>query len=260
MIDLHHHCLPGLDEGPADLSDAVEQCRAAMREGIDTIVATPHVLREPWLNVNPAEIDRRVLELNNALGGRPRILPGCEYWFGVEAAELAAQGASGPLVPLNRNGYLLVEFHPLDVPAQARSALYEWTLIGLTPVIAHPERNRVFQENPERLAELAEIGCVIQLTASSLTGHYGTASQRACHDLFRRGLAHLIATDAHSPLSRPPVLSRARELVKREWGQDAETGLFEANPEAVLAGERLPYAPAPAPLRSSLVSKIWEAI
>lgn len=260
MIDVHHHCLPGLDEGPADLAEAVEQCRAALREGIDTIVATPHVLREPWLNDNPAEIDRRVLELNNALGGRPRILPGCEYWFGVEAAELAAQGASGPLVPLNRNGYLLVEFHPLNVPAEARSALYEWTLIGVTPIIAHPERNRAFQEDPERLEELSEIGCLMQLTAMSLTGRFGGAPQRACNDFFRRGLAHLVATDAHSTASRPPVLSEARELVRREWGEDAERGLFEANPEAVVAGERVPYVPEALPAKRVFLSKLWGAL
>jgi protein-tyrosine phosphatase len=253
LIDLHHHCLPGLDDGPQDLAGAIALCRAAASDGIDTIVATPHVLRDPWTNDRPAEIDHRVLELNDALGGRPRILPGCEYWFGREAAELQAQGASGPLVSLNRSGYLLVEFPPMDVPADARDALYEWMLDKVTPVIAHPERNLAFQRDIGRLEELVELGCLVQVTAMSVTGRFGSACERSCSEFFRRGLVHLVATDAHSLRARPPVLSEARDLVRREWGRDAELGLFEANPAAVLAGERVPYVPDMAPPKRSFL-------
>lgn len=221
----------------------MEQCRAAARDGIETIVATPHVLREPWINDDPNEIDRRLLELNNALGGEPRILPGCEYMFGPDAVELASLGAEGPLVTLARGNCLLVEFETLTVPSNTRSALYEWTLLGITPVIAHPERNRVFQQMPERLAELVDLGCVAQVTAMSLTGQFGAAAQKSCQELFRRGLVHLVATDAHSLGRRAPVLSAARHWVRREWGSDAERGFFVDNPAAVLRAEPLPYVP-----------------
>jgi protein-tyrosine phosphatase len=255
VIDLHHHCLPGVDEGPASLADAVAQCRQALDDGIETIVATPHVLCDPWINDRPAELDRRLLELNAALEGRPRVLPGCEYWFGADAVELAARGAAGPLIALNRRNHLLVEFPSLDAPAEARDVLYEWTLLGFTPVIAHPERNSVFRRQPERLEELVALGCVTQVTAMSVTGNFGTAAQEACSDFFRRGLVHLVATDAHSRDRRPPLLSRARAWVRNNWGADAEEGFFEGNPAAVIEGAPLPFTPERTPERRSFLSR-----
>jgi protein-tyrosine phosphatase len=259
VIDIHHHCLFGVDEGPADIESAVAQCRAALADGIETIVATPHVLREEWANDDPAELDRRLLKLNTALGGRPRIVPGREYWFGAGALELATLGCAGPLVAINRLRYLLLEFNPLHVAPDARSVLYEITLAGFTPVIAHPERNRVFQEDPGRLEELVRVGCLSQITAMSLTGDFGPKAQAACHDFFRWGLVHLVATDAHSIVSRPPILSRAREVARREWGSDAERGLFVVNPDCVVRGLETPYTPEPRRSSRGLWTRLAEA-
>ena len=75
MIDLHFHCLPGIDDGPASLEDAVALCRAAAEEGVESLVATPHVLRGDWINEAPAARDELVLRLNDQLGGDPRSSP-----------------------------------------------------------------------------------------------------------------------------------------------------------------------------------------
>ena len=39
MIDIHHHCLPGVDDGPRSMNEAEDLCRMAASEGIETIVA-----------------------------------------------------------------------------------------------------------------------------------------------------------------------------------------------------------------------------
>ena len=77
MIDIHFHCLPGIDDGPSTWEEAVDLCRAAGAEGTETIVATPHVLRDPWLNEDRAERDRLLVRLNALLGGKPAVVPGC---------------------------------------------------------------------------------------------------------------------------------------------------------------------------------------
>ena len=136
LIELHFHCLPGLDDGPLTWDEAVALCRAAAKDGSTMIVATPHVLRYPWVNDDPAARDQRILKLNTLLGGKPKVLAGCEYLFSSDALELWDRGTAGPLTGLNRTDYLLTEF-PWGIEVQQVSRfLYEFSLPGVTLVIA----------------------------------------------------------------------------------------------------------------------------
>lgn len=236
MIDLHFHCLPGIDDGPDDWDEAVALCRHAAAEGTTTIVATPHVLREGWLNEDPCDRDQLLLKLNSLLGGTPAVLPGCEYFFSSDAVELWEQAATGPLTGLNRTSYLLVEFPGTSVPRNAGDVIHELAVIGVTPVIAHPERNLQFVREPELLASLVRKGAITQITASSLLGEFGRAALAASGEFYRLGLVHVVASDAHNLDRRPPRLSAARERVRRDWGDEAEQLLFDVNPRAIIAG------------------------
>jgi protein-tyrosine phosphatase len=106
--------------------------------------------------------------------------------------------------------------------------------MGVKPVIAHPERNLVFAQNPDRLHRMVELGAVCQVTASSITRGFGRAAFSAAHEFFRRGLVHVVASDSHSLDRRPPSLSVARELVKEQWGSEAEAQLFDSAPDAIV--------------------------
>jgi protein-tyrosine phosphatase len=241
VIDIHFHCLPGIDDGPESWDDAVALCRAAADEGTEIIVATPHVLRDPWLNENAVERDRLVVRLNALLGGRPAIVPGCEYLLGSDVLELWERGSDGPLIGLNRGSALLVEFGRGTVPANAEWTFHELSVMNVTPVIAHPERCADFVRNPDRLAALVRKGALVQITAGSLLGDFGRGTMTAAEDFHARGLVHLIASDAHSLRARPPRLAAAREWVARHWGAAAEFEIFETNVEAVTrAGAAVP--------------------
>jgi protein-tyrosine phosphatase len=296
MIDIHFHCLPGIDDGPRDWDESVALCRAALADGIHTIVATPHVLRESWLNEDPAARDILLAELNSRLGGKPEILAGCEYFFSSDAVELwemkargsakprrasrplrsasrkqesatasllgdgplriaeassqpqsltrpesairnTKNGAVSPLTGLNRTNHLLVEFPATRLPESAESVFFELSLIGVIPIIAHPERNLVFVEQPEKLARLVSLGARTQITAGSLFGFFGRTAQQACELFFDRDLVHLVASDAHSTKRRPPQLAQAREIIKKNWGSDAETRLFDINPSLLIQNQ-----------------------
>jgi protein-tyrosine phosphatase len=241
VIDVHFHCLPGIDDGPEDWEQAVALCRTAATDGTRTLVATPHVLREAWLNEDPGVRDQLILKLNTLLGGTPAVLAGCEYAFSSDAVELLERGASGPLTTLNRGRYLLLEFLPGPLPQATDAVLHELSLLEITPVVAHPERNRRFSGDPSRLERLVARGAVVQITAGSLLGDFGALPYEACQEFLRRGLVHLVASDAHSTGRRPPRLSAARERVRRDWGSEAEAGLFEANPDALLRSDPLPW-------------------
>src|SRR5258706_1911451 len=236
MIDLHFHCLPGVDDGPRTWDEAVQLCRAAAAEGTTTIVATPHVLRDAWLNEDPLERDRLLVRLNAMLGGKPAVVPGCEYFFSDDVVELWERGSAGPLIGLNRGACLLLEFPAHWVPPAAESLFHELSILNVTPVIAHPERNRELAANPDRLASLVERGALVQITAGSLLGDFDRASMAAANAFFEAGLVHLVASDAHSLSRRPPRLAAARQWVARYWGKVAEEAFFEVNAAMVIDG------------------------
>jgi protein-tyrosine phosphatase len=242
LIELHFHCLPGLDDGPADWAEAVALCRAAASEGTTQIVATPHVLRGDWRNEDVALRDDLLLRLNALLEGRPLVLPGCEYFFSREALALLDRGETSPLTGLNRSRYLLVELPPDAVLSSVQAVFHEFRIAGVTPVIAHPERHVAFRREPERLEHLVSRGALCQVTAGSLLGDFGDRAADSCEEFFARGLIHFVASDSHSLARRPPRLAAAREHVRRRWGSEAEAGLFDANPVALIASQAIPWS------------------
>ena len=184
MIDIHHHCLPGVDDGPRTMAESVDLCRMAADEGIETIVATPHVLRGRWQNTSRAQLAKILDELRAAVGDHPRIVLGSEYFFGHDMDEMLRTES---ILPLAGGRYVLVEFASNNVPPLVREPLYRVQLNGWMPVIAHPERNVVFQAKPEFLASLIRIGVKTQVTTGSVTGEFGPAAEAAAIDWLKRG-------------------------------------------------------------------------
>ncbi len=236
MIDLHTHIIPGLDDGPDTDGEAIEMCRLLVADGVDTAVATPHmfgthaVTREDIL----AGVDRlcRLLE-QTAIP--LRVLPGAETQV---LPDLAARVSAGEVLTLGDAGtHLLLELGCDVLPPHLQELLFDLQLAGVTPVIAHPERNRAIQQCPERLQPLVNAGVLTQLTAASFTGHFGSAAQQCALELLNRGLAHLVASDAHSVAERPPALSRARGPIGRALGRDAVREWFQERPLCILRGE-----------------------
>ena len=236
MIDLHFHCLPFIDDGPDEWDEAVELCRRAGEEGTEAIVATPHVLRDPWINDDPLARDEMVMKLNTLLGGRPSILPGCEFFFSSDALELWEKKDHSPLTGLNRNGYLLVEFPSVLVPSTAETVFHEFVVQGVHPVIAHPERNLVFVQQPEKLERLIGLGALVQITAGSFLGEFGPRALEAAESFLDRGLVHIVASDAHNLTKRPPRLRAAHDHIAHHWGDDVAERLCVTNPREICAG------------------------
>lgn len=241
MIDIHHHCLPGVDDGPKDWPEAVELCAAAREEGVETIVATPHVLRGRWQNASPEKLLELAAELRQRVGDAPRILLGSEYFFAHDMPEVLG----GPVIPLAGSRYVLVEFASHAIPPMVDQPFYRAQLQGWTPIIAHPERNAVFQAKPELLLRLIQLGARTQVTCGSLTGEFGSEAQSAAVSWLAAGLVHMLATDAHNLRRRPPRVRQALDVVREVAGEELVTALTRTNPGAVIAGEALPWEPEP---------------
>lgn len=243
MIDIHHHCLPGVDDGPREWDEAVAMCRAAAGEGIETILATPHVMRGLWQPVALSKLRTLLEDLQSRVGDHPRLLSGSEYFFGHDVADLLEAGDA--ILPLAGSRYVLVELVANNIPPLIEQPLYRMQLGGWVPVLAHPERNIVFQSHPEALESLVHLGARTQITAGSLTGDFGDAAQKAAEEFLRRRLVHFVATDAHNMGKRAPLMARAKAALGELVDAGTVDALLQQNPLAVVENRPLPWEPEP---------------
>ncbi|HEX7191280.1 MAG TPA: CpsB/CapC family capsule biosynthesis tyrosine phosphatase [Thermoanaerobaculia bacterium] len=259
MIDIHHHCLPGVDDGPRDLEEAVDLCRLAAEDGIETIVATPHVLRGRWQNTSRLLLEQKLAELQDAIGASPRLILGSEYFFAHDMNEALQNGT---IVPLASSRYVLVEFASQAVPPLVAQPLYQARLGGWTAVIAHPERNLVFQSKPDLLATLVENGTKTQITAGSLLGDFGPEARQSACDWIKRDMVHFVASDAHNTTRRPPRMREAVAVIRDLAGDGVADALTRRNPAAVVENQGLDYDPEPKPAPKHRVldrlAKFWK--
>ena len=239
MIDLHHHCLPGVDDGPEGLEEAVAQCRAAFEDGIRTVVATPHRLHPQY--DCPTDAARAahgaLVEALRSGGVALELLLGQEiHW----SPDIAAGLKDGTLLPLAGNPrWFLFELPASHVPGNLERMVFDLHLAGRYPVLAHPERNAELAEDDRRVEALRRQGAPVQVTAMSVTGEFGRRAEKACERWLRAGLVDLLATDAHDAERRPPRLGAAVERAAAIAGREAAERLVRGNPARVLRGEAL---------------------
>jgi protein-tyrosine phosphatase len=233
MIDIHSHIIWGVDDGARNREDSIAMLRLAAETGTTDIVATPHCDRQ--YKFDPAMRDERIRELMDETGGVPRIHPGCDFRLSFDNVRIGLQEPAR--FTINGLRYLLVEFDDALIPPATEEIFRRFMDRGICPVITHPERHPILQGSFERLQSWKQMGCLLQVTAQCLTDRFGRAARESAWELLRRGLVHVIASDAHDTERRPPRLDQARDILTREMGAEAAELLLVANPLAILAGE-----------------------
>jgi protein-tyrosine phosphatase len=233
MIDTHLHILAGVDDGPETMEESVALARVLVQEGIHAAIATPHY-NDLFPQRSAAEIKERVNELQHVLNdqGIPlRLFAGHEALI---KNGLVEDILAGRLATLNGSRYLLLELWNSTWLPETEQVIFELRASGITPILAHPERYRIFQKELERLASLLRQGVLVQITASSLSGMQGRTAQRVAETLLKRGQVHCIASDAHGLHRRPPAITQGLEQVARVIGQVKTQQLIEGYPMMII--------------------------
>jgi protein-tyrosine phosphatase len=216
----------------------------AVEDGITHVICTPHAShRYPF---QPSENAIRLARLREELEhrGNPLILgQGCDFhltWDNLEDAK-----AHPGKYSLNGKQYLLVELPDNFIPMGLTDTFAELQMSGTVPIVTHPERNSAIQRNPERMKPWLENGALVQVTAGSVVGRFGSKAQTLAQQFLADDWVHLIATDAHSTSGRPPRMREAFDLIEQTFGAGTAQRLCEVNPKAVFEGVTL--APQPYP-------------
>jgi protein-tyrosine phosphatase len=213
----------------------------AAADGITHQVATPHA--NDRYHYDRAYLQSLVAHLQSQVGGTIRLSLGCDFHLSYE--NLQDVLANPTRYAIEGTHYMLVELSNYSVPQQTTDCFMQLGDRGITAIITHPERNPILRESPQRVLEWAEQGCVIQLTASALTGFWGERTRRAALWLLEHDAVHVLATDAHDTEKRVPVLSSARDAAAEICGEEVAEALVESNPRAIIQSQPIPYFPRP---------------
>jgi protein-tyrosine phosphatase len=238
VIDLHCHLLPGIDDGPATLDEALAMARIAVANGIEAAHVTPHLHPGRWENDLP-KIAAAVESYRAALAAAGIPL---ELGF---AAEVRLDYEILPLIEAGRvpflgtlEGYkvMLLEFPHSHVPLGA-DKFVAWLLAhNIRPLIAHPERNKELMREPAKLEPFMRAGCMLQLTADAISGGFGERSALRARELLQHGWVSVIASDAHDATDRPPRIAPGREAAAKIVGEEEALRMTHGTPQRIVRG------------------------
>ena len=236
MIDIHCHILPAIDDGPDDLQETLEMLRIAAGDGITHIVATPHYRHGE--SPTAQDIEEKIAQVRKEMVKSciaVELLGGADIRLTYELME----GIQKNEIPtINNSRYFLLELPDL-IPPHLDDFLFETRLKGFVPVITHPERNYSLLSSPEKIEAIRDAGALFQLTAMSVTGKLGRQIKKFTEHLLKKGYVDFIATDAHSTMQRPPLLSKAyRETIGILNKAEADR-IFLENPKTVIENREI---------------------
>jgi len=236
LIDLHCHILPGVDDGSKDLQMSLDLAKVAVDQGISHSLLTPHHMDGDYTN-HKKDVIRKTNDFQNALNnaGIPlTVFPSQEVHLTGELMDAIA--ADDILFMDETNRYLLLELPHDGIPAYTADMIFDLTTRGITPVIAHPERNLGIQENPDKLYDFVKMGCLSQLTSSSYLGVFGEKVQTLTEKIITANLGFAFASDAHNFKGRRFLMKEAFERLEKEEGT-SKANLFNVNAKNIINGD-----------------------
>ena len=238
MVDIHSHILAQVDDGSRSLDESIEMCRTSAEDGVTVMVATPHAHDGLHKTHDPRFLREKVDELNGRLGGKPKIVLGCELRFTHDLVKQLCETRSAPTIAAGP--YALVEFPHAVVPPGSEHPLFELMTNQITPIIAHPERNMMLMNEPERFYALISLGVLGQMDTGSITGQFGKKVQQAARVMLENGMIHFIASDCHNTRNRLPGMSAAVARAAEIVGEEYARAMAQDNPAAVVEGKPIP--------------------
>ena len=235
MIDLHIHILPGMDDGAETMEDALEMARSSVESGVDTVAASSHGNFDGY---EPEELFEQYEEKFQAFRAKLseekiplQVCRGMEWLVDDRLLDYIRKRR---LPTINGGGYLLVEFYFDSSRRYVMSALDKLSEAGYRLILAHPERYDFARKSPESLIDLYRQEIILQVNKGSLLGEFGRRAFRAADYMLAKGLAGIVASDAHDPVLRSPDLEETARILDLHYGSDASEILLEETPLHIL--------------------------
>ena len=255
LVDIHCHLLAGLDDGPGTPEDALEMCRLAYADGTRIIAAGAHQ-NDHYPENTPDRIRLAAQSLGQMLHEHQIPLTTFPCAEVMVHPEIESSWQQKLLLSVaDRGQYLLIEM-PHGLFVDLRDIAERLLQAGVRPILAHPERSPELLHDDVAIEELIQSGCLVQVSAKSVTQPASRRDERALKDWFKRGIVHFLGSDGHSPRRRLPKMADAYHQIVQWAGARVADRVASTNGTALSQGLPL-YIPEPDIRRTSWISRLW---
>ena len=241
-VDIHCHCLPSLDDGPATRYEALALCQALSDDCVNTVIATPHQLGRFSGSNEAAQIREAVSVLNQELESHDIalvVMPGGDVRIDERICQLLE--ADKILTLADDGKYILLEL-PHEIFIDIEPLLVELSALGIQAILSHPERHPIVARQPSLLLKWLERSAHLQVTCASLLGDFGSAPEATGWQFLSSGWTSFVATDSHDLRGRRPRMKAAFERISARLGRPLARLVCIENPVRVLEGKDVVFA------------------
>lgn len=197
MKDLHSHLLFGIDDGCSTIEESIMLIKKASEQGITDLMITPHYIEDSKYDCNnkkKKELFDRLVEEVSKENININLYLGNEVYITEKFVELLKKKE---VATLNNSKYVLLEFPFGNMFSNTKDIIYELVVAGYVPIIAHPERYRLFQRHPEHMEEYLRIGVLLQGNYKSLFNKYGKEAKKTLKHFLKKGWISFLGSDCH---------------------------------------------------------------
>lgn len=230
MIDIHSHIVFGVDDGPSSIKESIRMVLEAEKLGVKEIIATPHFNN---LLLDTDKTVENFLILSSRIADCDvKLHIGYEVFINSSMIEKVKELRTRTL---SNSSYILFELPFDNIPVYCSKLLYEFHIEKLIPILAHPERNRVFMRNFDSFINFIENGCLVQIDAGSIVGAYGKEAKNFAKRAIKLNLAQFVASDAHCTEDYKDWYLSAYNQVKRWAGEEYTNQIFNENAKKIIS-------------------------
>jgi len=196
-IDVHSHLIPGVDDGCPTLEESIRCARMLVAAGYSHCFCTPHIWPTDQRQTRQslaqwtAQLQDRLAAMDIPL----TLLPGGELNLHPAVTHTPPQRIISMALA---DRYILVDLWAERLPEFFTPAVKWLQDMGLTVILAHPERMRAVQLDPDLARRFADMGVLLQGNLQCFADHPDANPRLIAEQYLLEGRYFLLGSDTHN--------------------------------------------------------------
>lgn len=240
MIDIHSHIIPNVDDGARSVEETFNILKEAQEAGFTDVILTSHFLLN-YYETNAQELifwKGKLQEVLKKQGTKINLHSGMEIYITNQMEELLE---NKKILTLANSGYMLIELPLATNVKYFDYVVYYLEAKGIKPIIAHPERYKCVQKDPDIVEEYIEKGCLIQCNYGSIVNLYGREAEKTIKTLLKKNQVHFLGSDVHRENGTYLIILDAIKKIRKIIGENKINEITTINPKKILQNEEWQY-------------------